>query len=113
MTPAQRYLPRLLDNVARCYDMTSADVLCFTKSPPAAYEARRVVYQVASKTLGLSTCQIADVTGDSHSGVRFHLKRAEKQMRSSVAFSAVVAKFTTQAVLGFRSFDIVRAEAAE
>lgn len=113
MTPAQRYLRHLVDYVARAYQMTSADVLCFTKSPPACYEARRVVYHVARRTLGLSTCQIADVTGDSHSGVKFHVTRAEKQMRSSVAFAAVVAKVAAHATREFREMDIIAAEAAE
>ena len=113
MTPAQRYLRRLIDYVARCYEMTSSDMLCFTKSPPETYEARRILYRVANKTLGLSTCQIADVIGDSHAGVKYHLTQAEKQMKTSIVFASVVAKVTAHATREFRALDIMAAEAAE
>lgn len=111
MTPAQRYLHRLCDYVARCYEISPSDLISSSASGPI--EARRVVYYVAKTTLCLGNKAIGEAVGTDRQLVRHHLKTATADMTNRFAFACMVKKVTAHVVVDFANAALMPAEAAE
>lgn len=114
MTPTQRHVTRLVQRVAKLYELTPSEVLTETETRRrSTFEARRLAYLVAHVGLGLSTGQIGEAVGDTHQAVRHHITRAVALTKSSRVFRAVYQTVLKATVREFERSGIELPGAAE